>query len=99
MGESVSLDVRTTEGGAVIVYADGRRLIDDFNDITDGVTVTAYSAASVTYAAVACENGGSIEIESLTAGGDTISVGDEWIFAGEAKAYTLPARAFRCPRG
>ncbi|MFQ9737630.1 MAG: hypothetical protein ACLR06_07800 [Christensenellaceae bacterium] len=34
---------------------------------------------------------GSIEIESLTAGGDTISVGDEWIFAGEAKAYTLPA--------
>lgn len=91
VGESVSLDVRTTEGGAVIVYADGRRLIDDFNDITDGVTVTAYSAASVTYAAVACENGGSIEIESLTAGGDTISVGDEWIFADEAKAYTLPA--------
>ncbi|MFQ9737629.1 MAG: hypothetical protein ACLR06_07795 [Christensenellaceae bacterium] len=41
----------------MIVYADGRRLIDDFNDITDGVTVTAYSAASVTYAAVACENG------------------------------------------
>lgn len=91
VGERVSLDVRTTEGGSVIVYADGRRLIDNFSDIADGVTVTAYSAANVTYAAVACNNGGSIGIETLTSGGETISLGDEWVFSDRAEEYALPA--------
>ncbi len=90
VGDRVAIEVCTSDGGAVIVKADGKRLIDNFVDIADGVTSTAYSAVNATYLAVACAEGSSIGIDSLASDGSTITVGNEWIYADKAEGYSCP---------
>lgn len=90
IGDEVSLEVCAADGGSVIVKADGKRLIADFNDITNGVTSTSYSSVNATYVAVSCSGGASIGIESLTSDDAATNIGSEWLYADKAQSYETP---------